>query len=98
MHGSYSPTGETRSGVVNGLETQRATAATYRLESRGQASSTGLKHSEPRQHSHTGEPRTGIVSRSEKQRSTVATHSLESRGHASLAGLKHSEPRQPPTH
>src|SRR6266702_927298 len=48
-HGSHSPTGEPRTGVVSSLETQRATAATHELESRGQASSAALKPSEPRQ-------------------------------------------------
>ncbi|KAH9054855.1 hypothetical protein EDB87DRAFT_1824953 [Lactarius vividus] len=47
-HGSHSPTGEPRTGVVSRLETQRATGATHFLESRGQASSAGWKHSEPR--------------------------------------------------
>ncbi|KAI9452692.1 hypothetical protein BJY52DRAFT_1402580 [Lactarius psammicola] len=47
--GSHSPTGEPRTGVVSRLETQRGTAVTHSLESRGQASSAGLKRSEARQ-------------------------------------------------
>src|SRR6266702_3704758 len=48
-HGSHSRTGEPRTGVVSSLQTQRATAATHVLESRGQASSAAFKPSEPRQ-------------------------------------------------
>src|SRR6266704_1321474 len=48
-HGSHSRTGEPRTGVVSSLQTQRATAATHFLESRGQASSAAFKRSEPRQ-------------------------------------------------
>ncbi|KAH8986626.1 hypothetical protein EDB86DRAFT_2232637 [Lactarius hatsudake] len=48
-HGSHSLPGEPRTGVVSRLQTQRATAATHSLESRGQTSSAGFKHSESRQ-------------------------------------------------
>ncbi|KAH8997023.1 hypothetical protein EDB86DRAFT_966815 [Lactarius hatsudake] len=48
-HGSHSPTGEPRTRVVSTLQTQRATAATHSLESRGHASSVRFKRSEPRQ-------------------------------------------------
>src|SRR6266702_120004 len=48
-HGSHSRTGEPRTAVVSSLQTQRATAATHELESRGQASSAAFKRSEPRQ-------------------------------------------------
>ncbi|KAH9051713.1 hypothetical protein EDB87DRAFT_1582210 [Lactarius vividus] len=89
-HGSHSLPGEPKTGVVSRLETQRAMAATHSLESRGQASSAGWKHSEP-------QPRTGVVSKLETQRATAATHILESRGQVSSAGWKHSEPRQPLT-
>ncbi|KAI9446899.1 hypothetical protein BJY52DRAFT_1420590 [Lactarius psammicola] len=102
-HGSHSLPAEPRTGVVSKLETQRGTAVTHFLESRGQASSAGLKRSEARQ-PLTGwraedrrQPRTGVVSRLETQRGTAATHSLESRGQASSAGLKRSEAWQPLT-
>src|SRR6266702_2920872 len=49
MHGSSSLPGKPRTGVVSGLETQPRTAATHRLESRGEASSAGLKRSHARQ-------------------------------------------------
>ncbi len=48
-HGNHSQAGEPRTGVVSWLETQPRTAATHKLESRGQASSAGLKRSHPRQ-------------------------------------------------
>ncbi|KAI9447335.1 hypothetical protein BJY52DRAFT_1228307 [Lactarius psammicola] len=98
-HGSHSPTGEPRTGVVSRLETQRGTAATHFLESRGQASSAGLKRSEARQPltNWRSEDRRRVVSRLETQRGTAATHILESRGQASSAGLKRSEARQPLT-
>jgi len=44
---SHSPTGEPR--TVSRLETQRGTVGTHSLESRGQASSAGLKYGEARQ-------------------------------------------------
>ncbi|KAH8979664.1 hypothetical protein EDB86DRAFT_3248286 [Lactarius hatsudake] len=87
-HGSHSRTGEPRTGVVSRPQTQRATAATHFLESRGQASSAGFKHTEPRQ------PLTNWL---QTHRATAATHFLESRGQPSSAGFKHSEPRQPLT-
>src|SRR6266702_3500539 len=96
MHGSHSHPGEPRTGVVSRLETQPRTAATHYLESRGQASSAGLKHSHGG-HSLSGEPRTGVVSGPETQPRTAATHFLESRGQASSAGLKRSHARQPLT-
>jgi len=46
-HGSHSWAGEPRAGIVSSLQTQRATAATHPLESRGQASSAALKPSKP---------------------------------------------------
>src|SRR6266571_3618020 len=45
-HRSHSPPGEPRTAVVSRLETQRGTAATHQLESRGQPSSAGSKRSE----------------------------------------------------
>src|SRR6266702_4133605 len=48
-HRSHSLTGEPRTAVVSRLETQRATAATHRLKSRGQPSSAVSKHCEPPQ-------------------------------------------------
>ena len=44
-HSSHSPTGEERTGIISRLENTASTAATHILESRGQASSAGLKHS-----------------------------------------------------
>ena len=41
--------GEPRTGIVSRLETQQGTAATHILESRGHASSAGLKHSKAQQ-------------------------------------------------
>ncbi|KAH9000531.1 hypothetical protein EDB86DRAFT_3135000 [Lactarius hatsudake] len=74
-HGSHSPTGEPRTGVVSRLQTQRATAATHSLESRGQASSAGFKHSEPRQ------PLTlwRAEDRRRQQASNTASHGSHSR-------------------
>ncbi len=48
MHDSHSQSGEPRTGVVSGLETQPRTAATHFLESRGQASSASSKRSHAR--------------------------------------------------
>ena len=62
-------------------------AATYCLESRGQASSAGLKTARHGSHSLPGEQRTGIISRPETQQGMVATHNLESRGQVLSAGL-----------
>ncbi|KAH8991821.1 hypothetical protein EDB86DRAFT_2830720, partial [Lactarius hatsudake] len=76
-HGSHSLPGEPRTGVVSSLQTQRATAATHSLESRGQASSAGIKHSEPRQ------PLTSwrVEDRRRQQPSNTASH-----GNHSLSG------------
>ena len=41
--------GEPRTGIISRLKTQQGTAATHTLESRGQASSAGLKHSKAQQ-------------------------------------------------
>ncbi len=46
MQGSHSLPGEPRSGVVSLPDMQRGTAATHRLEIRGQALSAGLKSSQ----------------------------------------------------
>src|SRR6266702_712845 len=74
-HGSHSPTGEPRTGVVSNLQTQRATAATHFLESRGQASSAAFKRSEPRQ------PLTDwrAEDRRRQQPSNAASHGSHSR-------------------
>jgi hypothetical protein len=40
-HHSHSPTEEPRPGIINRLELQQGTTTTHRLESQGQASSTG---------------------------------------------------------
>ncbi|KAH9000679.1 hypothetical protein EDB86DRAFT_3242436 [Lactarius hatsudake] len=45
-HRGHSPTEDPRTGVVSGVETHRGIAATHELESRGQASSAGLKCTE----------------------------------------------------
>src|SRR6266702_639627 len=45
-HHSHSLSGEPRTAVVSRLETQRVTAATHSLESRGQPSSAGSKRTE----------------------------------------------------
>ena len=44
-HGSHSLTGEQRTGIISRLQTQQGTVATHHLESTGQASSAGFKHS-----------------------------------------------------
>src|SRR6266702_3516614 len=74
-HGSHSPTGEPRTAVVSSLQTQRATAATHWLESRGQASSAAFKRSEPRQ------PLTDwrAEDRRRQQPSNAASHGSHSR-------------------
>jgi len=76
---------------------QPAMAATHFLESRGQASSAGLKRSEHGSHSPTGEPRTDIVSGLETRPGMAATHQLESRGQTSSVGLRRNQARQPLT-
>ena len=48
-HSSHSHSGEQRTGIINRLQTQQGTAATHQLESRGQASSAGLRHSKAQQ-------------------------------------------------
>ena len=48
-HSSHSPTGAQRTGIISRPETQEGTAATHKLESRGQASSAALKHSKEEQ-------------------------------------------------
>ena len=48
-HSSHSQTGEQKTGIISRLQTQQGTATTHRLESRGQASSAGLKHSKAQQ-------------------------------------------------
>src|SRR6266404_2959023 len=46
-HGSHSPPGEPRTGIMSRVEIQLTTKATHPLESRGQASSAGSKSSSP---------------------------------------------------
>ncbi len=96
-HSSHSRTGEPRSGVISGLETQPGTAATHVLESQGQASSAGLKSSEARQPLTSWRAEVRRRQRLETQQTTGATHELESRGQVSSAGLKRSQARQPLT-
>src|SRR6266702_3328835 len=74
-HGSHSRTGEPRTGVVSSLQTQRATAATHQLESRGEPSSAAFKCSEPWQ------PLTDwrVEDRRRQQPSNAASHGSHSR-------------------
>src|SRR6266702_1461306 len=94
-HGSHSRTGEPRTGIVSSLQTQRATAATHGLESRGQASSAAFKPSEPRQ------PLTDwrAEDRRRQQPSNAASHSSHSLSGEprTAAAFKRSKPRQPLT-
>src|SRR6267378_159756 len=46
-HGSHSPTGEPRTGIVSRVKIQLTMEATHRLESQGQALSAGSKSSSP---------------------------------------------------
>src|SRR6266702_284318 len=96
-HGSHSLTGEPRTGVVSGLETQPRMAATHFLESRGQASSAGSKRSHARQPLTDWRAEDSPRQRVGTQPRMAATHKLESRGQALSAGLKRSHPRQPLT-
>src|SRR6266702_2462862 len=96
-HGSHSRSGEPRTGVVSGLETQPPTAATHSLESRGRASSVGLKRSRARQ------PLT--IWRAEDRRRqrgrNAATHRSHSRSGAPRTGVVsplETHPRMAATH
>src|SRR6267378_639397 len=46
-HGSHSPTGEPRTGVISRVQIQLTMEATHKLENQGQASSAGSKSSSP---------------------------------------------------
>ncbi len=52
-HGSPSPTGEARTGIISRVQIQLTTEATHKLERRGQALSAGSKSSSPQKpHTH----------------------------------------------
>ncbi len=72
-------------------------AATHSLESRGQASLAGFKHSQARQPLTPWRAEGGVVSMPNMQQGTATTHRLERQGQASSVGLKSSHALQPLT-
>jgi len=81
--GSYSLSGEPRTGIVSRVQTQCTTEATHFLESQGEAyCEQGPNATHNESHSHTGEQRMGVVSRDQMQLTTKATYQLESQEQA----------------
>jgi hypothetical protein len=69
---SYSPPGETRMGIISGLETQQGIIATHSLESQRQTLSAGFKHSKVVVTHILAKTRIGVISRFKLQQSPTA--------------------------
>ena len=94
-HSSHSQPGEQRTVIISRFETQQGT--THFLESRGQVSSAGLKHSKAQQPLTTWRAEDSHHQQAWNTARIAATHFLESRGQSLSAGLKHSMALQPLT-